>query len=124
MAVVPVTKSSWLNRTKLLEFDGVLFWDQTQYPSTVDFTDQDTYIQLTDTESKRIDLVAYRYYGDSELMWILMLANDKELPNQFLGGETIRIPSRAPWIFYFRNKPETRNEPLRRLREWIMQKLR
>lgn len=93
MAIVSVTKSSWLNRTKLLSFKGVLFWDQTEYP-TIDFTDNDIYIQLTDTQSKRIDLVAYQYYGDAELLWVLLLANDKDLPNQFIGGETIRIPSR------------------------------
>lgn len=93
MATVSVSKSSWLNRTKLLQFQGALFWDQTEYPS-IDFSDQDFYLQLTDMQAKRIDLVAYQYYGDSELLWVLMLANDKDLPNQFLGGETIRLPAR------------------------------
>ena len=94
MATVAITKSSWLNRTKLLELNGVLFWDQTEFP-TIDFSDDDVYIQLTDLQAKRIDTVAYQYYGDPELLWVLMIANEKDLPNQFLGGETIRIPART-----------------------------
>lgn len=91
MAQVTVQSSSWLNLTRLLSFNGYLFWDNTEYPD-IPFADQDTYIQLTDQQAKRIDLVAFDQYGDSNLMWILMLANDKLLPNDFLVGETIRVP--------------------------------
>lgn len=94
MATVEVSKTSWLNRSTLLSFNGSLFWDQTDLPD-VPFADDDTYIQLSDIQAKRIDLVAFEQYGESELMWIIMLANDKNAPNQFIGGEQIRIPSQA-----------------------------
>lgn len=78
----------------MLEYKGILFWDQEDFPE-VPFSNDDEYIQLDPSNVDRIDLVAYEKYGDSELMWILLLANDKMLPNQFVSGEKIRIPARA-----------------------------
>ena len=94
MADVKLSDSSWLHLSRLLEFKGKLFWDQTEYPD-IPFDTDDEYLELTDLQAKRIDLLAFEKYGDSELMWVLMLANDKNLPNQFIGGETIRIPAKT-----------------------------
>jgi len=94
MARVNITRSSWLNLSKLLDFNGTVFWDSTEFPE-IPFSTLDTYIQLTDVQAQRIDQVAFEQYGDSNYMWVLMLANDKELPNGFVGGETIRVPTKA-----------------------------
>ena len=94
MASVTVVDSSWLNLTSLLEFQGTLFWDQTEYPD-IPYSDGDTYLQITDIQARRIDQLAYQYYGDSNLMWMILLANNKMLPNQFMGAEMIRIPAKA-----------------------------
>jgi hypothetical protein len=80
--------------TRLLEFQGKIFWDQTEYPEIPDHQD-DEFITLDSSQSKRIDLVAHDKYGDAELFWVILLANDKDLPTDFLPGETIRIPARA-----------------------------
>lgn len=89
-----VSTGSWLNLTQLLEFKGVIFWDQTEYPD-IALSDDDTYIQLTDAQAHRIDLIAQDFYGDSELLWILQVANNVDLPNQFVEGQVIRIPAKA-----------------------------
>jgi hypothetical protein len=89
---VALSTNSWLHLTDLLEFKGNVFWGQTEYPD-VPFSTDDEYYQLTSVDAKRIDLVAYDKYGDPELMWVLLLANDKILPNSFYAGETIRIPA-------------------------------
>jgi hypothetical protein len=77
-----------------MEFEGVLFWDTPDLPQ-IEYSDEDQYIQLTAEEAKRIDLVAFRAYGDSELDWIILLANNIDLPNQIVEGQLIRIPARA-----------------------------
>lgn len=92
MAQVTVSKYSILNLTELLEYEGVLFWDQVDYPE-VPLADDDTYIQLTQSQAHRIDLIAYDFYGQSELMWAIMLANNIDYPNQLVEGAVIRIPS-------------------------------
>ncbi len=94
MARVPVLPGSWLNLSRLMEFEGVLFWDQPDLPQ-VEFSDEDQYIQLTAEEAKRLDLVAFRAFGDSELDWVILQANNIDLPNQLVEGQFIRIPARV-----------------------------
>lgn len=93
MAEVAVTPGSWLNLSTLFDLNGVLFWGPLDYPD-IPFSDQDVFVQLTQDQAKRPDLIAYDAYGDSDLIWIILLANDVDLPNQLIEGETIRIPAR------------------------------
>ena len=92
MAEVDVSPTSWLNLTQLLEFNGVVFWDQTEYPD-IPYSGDDNYIQLTGAQADRMDLVAFDQYGDSDFLWILLLANNHDYPNQFIEGDLIRVPS-------------------------------
>lgn len=92
MANVEINKGSPLNFSRLLELDGILFWDSFDFPD-VPLSDQDTYINLTENQARRVDLIAFDNYNDSDLMWVILLANSKELPNQFVEGERIRIPA-------------------------------
>lgn len=91
MAEVVVSKGSWLNLTDLLEFKEILFWGQTEFPE-IPFSDDDTYVKLSQQQAKQIDLVSFDFLGDSELYWVILLANNKDMFNQFVEGETIRIP--------------------------------
>jgi hypothetical protein len=93
MAEVTPSPGSWLNLTSLLEFKGIIFWDQFDFPD-IPFSNDDQYIQLTGLQAQRIDLVASDAYGDAELLWALLLANNCDLPNQFIEGQTIRIPAK------------------------------
>ena len=88
-----VNPASWLNLSRLLEFNGVFFWDHIDLPD-IPFSTDDTYVTLTADQAQRIDLVAYDYYGDTRYFWIILQANDVDLPNQFLEGQVIRIPSK------------------------------
>lgn len=94
MAEVNLSPGSWLNLSELLEYKGIIFWDQTEYPE-IPFSNDDTFLQLTAGQAARIDLVAYDQYGDPELLWVLMLANNHDLPNQFIEGEVIRVPAKT-----------------------------
>ena len=94
MAQVKISKSSILNLSTLLEYQGVLFWDQVDLPE-IPLSNDDVYIQLTQTQAHRIDLIAYDFYGNSEFMWAIMAANNIDLPNQLVEGATIRIPAIA-----------------------------
>ncbi len=44
-------------------------------------------------EGDRIDLIAYRYLGRSELWWVICDYNDIFFPLELVPGATIRIPS-------------------------------
>lgn len=89
-----VVPGSWLNLTDLLEFQGVVFWDQTDYPD-IPFTDSDQYIQLTRLQAQAVDQLAFQVYGDPKLFWVILLANNKFYLDQFIEGETIRVPSKT-----------------------------
>ena len=93
MSQVVVNPGSWLNLSQLLEFQGIAFWDQIDYPD-IPFDDADIYHTLTDAESHRPDLLAFDSYGNAQLLWILLLANDIDLPNQLVEGQVIRIPAK------------------------------
>lgn len=94
MAEVRLPENSIMNLAELLEYNGVLFWDSGDYPDLPPHED-DVFITLTNENASRPDLIAYQYYGDSNLIWAILLGNNKELPNQFLPSEQIRIPAKA-----------------------------
>jgi Base plate wedge protein 53 len=50
---------------------------------------------LNQIQAQRPDLIAYDAYGDSALMWIILLANNTDLPNQFVENQIIRVPAKS-----------------------------
>lgn len=92
MAEIKIKKSSWLNFTRLLQFEETYFWDHFDFPE-IPFTDDDRYVQLSQLGAHRLDLIAHDFYGDANLMWVILLANDLDYPNQAVEGQTIRLPS-------------------------------
>ena len=55
-------------------------------------TDDDMYI--ISQESDRLDLLAYKYYGDNSLWWIIAVANNLNDGSLFIeSGKQLRIPS-------------------------------
>jgi hypothetical protein len=90
---VRIVKNSRLLFSALVLVDGVEFWDLNTLPIIPVRNDE---IQYTVTFTDRIDLLAYRFYGDPVLWWVIAAANSFELlPNDLKPGETIRIPSSA-----------------------------
>jgi hypothetical protein len=88
---VQVKKRSRLQFGRLLTIDGFVFWDLLQLPTIVPQPD-DTFYTILGPD--RIDLLAYRFYGDPILWWIIAAANSMELiPSDFTAGAVIRIPS-------------------------------
>jgi hypothetical protein len=47
---------------------------------------------------ERLDLLAYRYYGDEEYWWVIALANRIQDPFALTPGTRLRIPSDAKSI--------------------------
>jgi len=91
---VKIEQQSWLQLTNLLDFDGVIFWDQTEFPDIV-ISEDDQYITLSQAQSKRIDLIAWDFYGDVNMFWVIMLANNIDLPNQLREGMVLRLPAQS-----------------------------
>lgn len=90
MAVV-VKKRSRLNFGNLLSLDGYEFWDLLEPPTIVPQVD-DVFYQVKGSD--RIDRLAFDFYGDPVLWWVLAVANDLEfLPTQLNEGLVLRIPS-------------------------------
>lgn len=88
---VQVKKNSRLRFAKLMTLDGVEFWDLLDLP---DIPIQPDDIQYQVVAQDRIDLLAYNFYGDPVLWWVIAAANGLELlPTQLNVGQFLRIPS-------------------------------
>jgi hypothetical protein len=109
MASVKIRKNSWLNFSDLLGFNGVegtsgavdetiqdyTFWETPEFPDVVP-QDGDLFIDITDQNLGRLDLVAFDMYGDADLWWVIALANNIELiPTDMIIGTKLRIPARG-----------------------------
>lgn len=89
MPQIPIR--SRLRFTDYLDIDGVQFWDMVDLPQLQEQPDD---ISYTVAASDRIDLLAYKFYGDPVLWWVIALANDMELlPTDLHESDVIRIPS-------------------------------
>ncbi len=91
MANVRVPKNSILKLAEIVTVGDVIFWDQKDLPE-IPLTLDDQYIQVDQTQAKRVDLIASDFYGDPTLLWAILLANDLDAPNQILEGQVLRIP--------------------------------
>jgi len=87
-----ITNNSQLHFATLFNVDSVNFWDLPGYPTIIPQDDDLTHTVSSD-EVARVDLIAYDYYGDSELWWVIMLANSKQDMSAFSMGEQITIPA-------------------------------
>jgi hypothetical protein len=88
-----VRQRSRLRFYDLVELDGYEFWNNSDLPEIPVQIDDQLY-RVTGID--RIDLLAYRFYGDPVLWWVIAVANDIELPQvQLNEGDVIRIPSVA-----------------------------
>lgn len=89
---VRVPRFSRLRFAELVAVDGFEFWDVVDLPEILAQPDDLSY---TVTEVDRIDLLAYRFYQDARLWWVIAVANDLELiPAELNTGDELRIPSR------------------------------
>lgn len=88
---VQVKSSSPLKFGQFTLAEGVEFWDVVDLPAIPEQTDDVRYIV---TAIDRVDTLAYRFYQDHRLWWVIAVANDLEiLPTDLIPGEEIRIPS-------------------------------
>lgn len=53
----------------------------------------DIFYTVTDADSKRIDLIAWKYYRDVSLWWVIAEFNGIMNPLEIPSGTTLRIPS-------------------------------
>jgi hypothetical protein len=76
---------------RVLEGFGVEFWDLIDYPQIPPRHDDFTYTVIG---NDRIDSLAFRFYEDAALWWVIAIANNKEiLPTELNVGESLRIPA-------------------------------
>lgn len=96
---VRIPTNSRLRMGSLINFQGVEFWDLLVLPP-VSSHPQDT--EYTVIGGDRIDNLAYRFYGDPTLWFVLAVANNMELlPVDMNVGDIIRIPAKAGLPAYF-----------------------
>lgn len=83
--------SRYNNIRKYKTDTGKVYLGVTRYPE-ISFSEQDIYVYATDGD--RLDNLAYEYYGDSTLYWLILAANPNlsyKLLYPVLGAQ-IRIP--------------------------------
>jgi nucleoid-associated protein YgaU len=88
---VDIPLRSRLQFADLLSYSGVEFWETVDLPN-VEIQSDDVFHIVCSTD--RIDSIAYKYYGDPVLWWVVAVANDLELvPTDLYEGQTLRIPA-------------------------------
>ncbi len=65
----------------------------TRQPLKLKGHDSDSFHVVTDMDSKRIDLIAWKYYRDVRLWWVIAEFNNISNPLEIPAGTTLRIPS-------------------------------
>lgn len=90
-----IARRSRLRFSSLNSSEGFEFWDLTIFPTIPEQPDD---LQYQVTSADRLDLLAYRFYGDQIYWWVLAVANGLELvQTEFNVGLVLRIP--APrWV--------------------------
>jgi len=81
----------YTNRTILKTSQGVPYFKGKFYPS-IPLSENDIYVITTSGD--RLDYLAYMYYLDSELWWIIAVANDNITKGSLFPapGTQLRIP--------------------------------
>ena len=65
----------------------------TRQPLKLREHDSDMFHVVTDADSKRIDLIAWKYYRDVRLWWVIAEFNNISNPLEIPAGTTLRIPT-------------------------------
>lgn len=65
----------------------------TRQPLKLREHETDFFHVITDTDSKRIDLIAWKYYRDVSLWWVIAEFNNIINPLEIPVGTTLRIPT-------------------------------
>lgn len=91
MGTVRLNQHSRLRFSEFLIIEQVEFWDRVEFPAVPEQPDDIVY-QVKSTD--RMDLIAYRFYGDPAYAWVIAVANGMELVEaEFEVGLVLRIPS-------------------------------
>ncbi len=64
----------------------------TRQPLKLREHETDSYHVVSEADSKRIDLIAWKYYRDVRLWWVIAEFNDINNPLEIPTGTTLRIP--------------------------------
>jgi hypothetical protein len=91
------------NKTILKTSDGKPYYKGKVYP-TIPLSESDIYVVTTIGD--RLDYMAYNYYRDSELYWIISIANNNVTKGSLfpIPGTQMRIPSNVLSIVSLFNK--------------------
>ena len=65
----------------------------TRQPLRLREDETDLFHTVTDADSKRIDLIAWKYYRDVSLWWVIAEFNNIFNPLEIPTGTTLRIPA-------------------------------
>ena len=65
---------------------------RTHYFSDIPFTDGDIYLTVDQNYENRLDKVAYAYYNNVKLWWVIAQASDIKNPLYVPVGTILRIP--------------------------------
>ena len=84
--------SRYDNKTTLTSPKGKPYLKGKQYPN-IPLSENDVYIITTIGD--RLDYLAYTYYGDSEMWWIIAVANNNVTKGSIfpIPGTQLRIPT-------------------------------
>lgn len=88
---VKIRDTSRLRFAKLTFIDGIELWNLPEYPEIAPANDDQRYVV---DRNDRIDRMAFTFYGNTDLWWVIALRNDLFLlPNDMFQNQVLQIPS-------------------------------
>lgn len=85
----------YLNNNVGIRYDGKRVYKTTRYPK-IPVATNDIYIIATETDF--LDSLAYKFYKDATLWWIIAQANGIKATLKAPTGEQLRIPQNIEYI--------------------------
>jgi len=90
---VDLKPNSRMLDTALLVEGGTEYFDIWE-PIVFPVSEDDTVYKVTQTDLGRLDVIAYRYYNDPNLWWVIAHVNKiEDIFEEILPGTKLRIPS-------------------------------
>jgi hypothetical protein len=100
---IPVSNAStmkWMDQHAVYDSESgaeIRFLGLFEAPDMTGAEEGETLLVVADVNA-RLDLIAYDYYGDPNLWWVIALHNDLDVPDAYLyRGQQLRVPSKD-WV--------------------------
>lgn len=95
----PAVRNRWFERKSYWYNCGIVYDESARYFEipvvNIEIGEEDDRHIVRSEEAGRLDLISYKYYGNTDYWWVIAIANDIYFPFDVKVGDVLVIPSRV-----------------------------